>query len=218
MERLARTPSILLEIIQLSDISTLLNLRLADRAIWCLISTYEASISTAIAEHSFPNHHLRVRPQNHPKPTVKWLLELRRREVLARRLSAVSVEKGNGWICWGALLYILTYVKHMMFTFLLAMLRTSTALQEILQRQRERQLRFTLHPRWFDLAGSYTNVGTYILRHVGPESYPGFVADPNSLRPGGLGYTNGVSSRSLTVETLFNASKPTPPLKRGSLR
>jgi len=166
MERLARTPSILLEIIQLSDISTLLNLRLADRAIWCLISTYEASISTAIAEHSFPNHHLRVRPQNHPKPTVKWLLELRRREVLARRLSAVSVEKGNGWICWDALLYILTYVKHMMFTFLLAMLRTSTALQEILQRQRERQLRFTLHPRWFDLAGSYTNVS----RHIHPQT------------------------------------------------
>ncbi|KAI9871160.1 MAG: hypothetical protein M1830_003252 [Pleopsidium flavum] len=101
MDGLARTPTILLEITQLSDISTLLNLRLAKRAIWWLISTYEASISIAIAEHSFPIHLRRLQPPHHRGPTVKWLLELRRREIIARRLSAVSVENGFGWVYCG---------------------------------------------------------------------------------------------------------------------
>ena len=92
MDYLTSNTAIYLLIIQQSDIPTLLNLRLVNRATHDLIAAYEASLSTFIAGRNFENRLLLLRPKNHPPPSIRWLLSLQQRQDLSIHLAAISTD------------------------------------------------------------------------------------------------------------------------------
>ncbi|KAI9765956.1 MAG: hypothetical protein M1835_007277 [Candelina submexicana] len=92
MERLVQAKPILLQVILESDLKTLLSLRLTSKAIYDLITAYETSISKCVAGRTFSNPILLLRPNNHPEPSIKWLLQLQHRTLVAPRLSTLAVD------------------------------------------------------------------------------------------------------------------------------
>ncbi len=92
MEQLIQAKPILLQVIFESDLKTLLSLRLTSKAIYDLITAYEASISKCVAERCFPNPTLLLRPPGCWEPSIKWLLELQHRATVVPRLSALVVD------------------------------------------------------------------------------------------------------------------------------
>ncbi|KAI9699785.1 MAG: hypothetical protein M1836_002820 [Candelina mexicana] len=99
MNRLPQTPTILLHIIQQTDLPTLLSLRLTNHSIYDLIASYEVSISTAVANCTFPNRVLKLRPRNTPSPSIKWLVQLQHRATIGPPVAALLVDlrpRGRG--------------------------------------------------------------------------------------------------------------------------
>ncbi|KAI9880348.1 MAG: hypothetical protein M1830_003959 [Pleopsidium flavum] len=91
MDRLMCRPVILLQVIESTDITTLLNLCLTSKAIRHLISSYEASISTTIAKRCFPDLITGLTREEQYIPTIKQLVQLPQRDV-ARQLSVLAVK------------------------------------------------------------------------------------------------------------------------------
>ncbi|KAI9724368.1 MAG: hypothetical protein M1812_000436 [Candelaria pacifica] len=92
MEQLVQAKPILLQIILESDLKTLLSLRLTSKAIYDLISAYEASISKCVAKRTFSNPILLLRPDGYPEPSVNWLLQLQHQVLVVPRLSMLAVD------------------------------------------------------------------------------------------------------------------------------
>ncbi|KAI9719093.1 MAG: hypothetical protein M1812_003723 [Candelaria pacifica] len=92
MDRLFESKTTLLQVIQQCDLDTIFNLRLTSRSTYKLISTYEVSISAAVANRTFPNAVLKLRPQNNPPPSIKWLVQLYHRATIGSAVAALLVD------------------------------------------------------------------------------------------------------------------------------
>ncbi|KAI9769455.1 MAG: hypothetical protein M1835_006707 [Candelina submexicana] len=90
MERLVKLPEILLQVVENSDIPTLLNLYVTTKGIHHLILSYEASICGIIAECCYPQLFGRLTREAKQSLTVKKLSRYPRWDI-SRMLAAVAV-------------------------------------------------------------------------------------------------------------------------------
>lgn len=93
---LLRPPTILLDVIKSCDLSTLLSLRLASRAIHHLIARYESSIALAVARRIGQDCPRLLQASVEERPSIKWLFS-----IVARRLATVAVDRARCIRAWG---------------------------------------------------------------------------------------------------------------------
>ncbi|KAI9837399.1 MAG: hypothetical protein M1837_002987 [Sclerophora amabilis] len=86
MDRISNTPEIFLRVIERTDIDTIFNLRLTNRATRTLIFDYEASIFEGMAEAFAGDKRLRLQPRKPGVSAKDWLFEIRRREDISWEL------------------------------------------------------------------------------------------------------------------------------------
>ena len=93
MEQLRLPTSVLLQVIQVSDVPTIQNFRLSSKAFCDLINTYQTSICNAILRRNYDEVDIhRYRPLYCSKPSMRLLLQLHNRMQIVKWLAGVAVE------------------------------------------------------------------------------------------------------------------------------